>query len=128
MLKEEIGTQKQQTYIACVVLNRVLLPEYDDNVHDVVFAPNQFEPTWTGRYESATPTETTKAAVKDAIQNGDITGGAIGFQNDWLYDSSEGPPTWEGNWFELFRENYSTSDVVVFFTTKNYQNKLSQYK
>ena len=37
--------------VATVVMNRVESPRFPNNIHDVIYAPGQFEPTWTGRLD-----------------------------------------------------------------------------
>lgn len=120
------GTHEQMMYLACVVLNRILSSAFDVNtVSEVANAPGQFEVMWNGMYDSAIPSPETIAAVDDAIKTGDITGGGIGFANDWLYD--EGGMTAEPS-IELFRETWPFGGVVVIFTTASIQAELAQYK
>lgn len=122
------GTHEQLMYHTCVVLNRVLLSSYPDTVSEVANQSGQFEVMWNGMYDAAVPTSETISAVDEALQTGDITGGAIGFQNDWLFDGSNGPPTWGSNWFELFRETWPSGSVVVYFTERGQQQELNQYE
>lgn len=120
------GTHEQMMYLACVVLNRILSSAFDvSTVSEVANAPGQFEVMWNGMYDSAIPSPETIAAVDDAIKTGDITGGGIGFANDWLYD--EGGMTAEPS-IELFRETWPFGGVVVIFTTASIQAELAQYK
>ena len=37
--------------VATVIMNRVESPRFPNNIHDVIYAPGQFEPTWTGRLD-----------------------------------------------------------------------------
>ena len=37
--------------VATVIMNRVESPRFPNNVRDVIYAPGQFEPTWTGRLD-----------------------------------------------------------------------------
>ena len=120
------GTHDQVMYIACTVLNRVLSSSFPNSVSEVAFAPGQFEVTWNGMYDAAVPTQDTKDAVDDAIKTGDTTGGSIGFQNDWLYDSTYPGQTYETP-IELLRETWPYGGVVVFYTTASIQAELSQY-
>lgn len=73
------GTQQQQEYVVSVLLNRVLSSRFPNTVRGVVFAPGQFQPIRNGAYDRAIPSETTKAAVRSVISNGDTTGGAVYF-------------------------------------------------
>ena len=114
-------------YLACAVLNRILSSAFNvSTVSEVAYAPGQFEVMWNGMYDAAIPSQETIDAVDDAIRTGDITGGAIGFANDWLYD--QGGMTWEPP-IELFRETWANgAGVVVIFTTPSIQAELAQYK
>lgn len=120
------GSHEQVMYIACTILNRVLSSSFPNTISDVAFAPSQFEVTWNGMYDAAVPSQNTIDAVNDALQTGDTTGGSIGFQNDWLYDSQYPGQTWETP-IELLRETWPYGGVVVFFTTASIQAELSQY-
>lgn len=121
------GTHEQVMYITCTILNRVLSSTFaGDTVSEIAFASSQFEVTWNGMFDSAIPTSETIAAVDEALQKGDITGGAIGFQNDWLYDDQYPNQTYETP-IELLRETWPSGSVVVFFTTASIQAELSQY-
>ena len=120
------GTHEQVMYIACTILNRVLSSSFPNSISEVAFASGQFEVTWNGMYDAAVPSQATKDAVDDAIRTGDTTGGSIGFQNDWLYDSQYPSQTWETP-IELLRETWPYGGVVVFFTTASIQAELSQY-
>lgn len=121
------GTHEQVMYITCTILNRVLSSTFaGDTVSEIAFASSQFEVTWNGMFDSAIPTSETIAAVDEALQKGDITGGAIGFQNDLLYDDQYPNQTYETP-IELLRETWPSGSVVVFFTTASIQAELSQY-
>ena len=121
------GTNEQVMYIACTILNRVLSSSFPDSIREVAFASGQFEVTWNGMYDEAVPSQDTKDAVDAAIRTGDTTGGSIGFQNDWLYDSQYPNQTWETP-IELLRETWPGGGTVVFFTTPSIQEELNQYK
>ena len=122
------GTHEQLMYITCTILNRILSSTFDVNtVSEVANASGQFEVMWNGMYDAAVPSSETIDAVDEAIQTGDITGGSIGFQNDWLYDSQYPNQTYETP-IELLRETWPSGSVVVFFTTASIQAELSQYK
>lgn len=122
------GTHEQVMYITCTILNRILSSTFNVNtVSEVANASGQFEVMWNGMYDAAVPSADTIDAVNEAIQTGDITGGSIGFQNDWLYDSQYPNQTYETP-IELLRETWPGGSVVVFFTTASIQAELSQYK
>lgn len=130
------GTQQQQEYVASVILNRVLSADYPNNVHDVVFQENQFQPTRNGAYESSNPSDTTKKAVDNVIKTGDKSKCAIGFMTpaayyiqDWLQAALK-----DGSWVYLFNDedesHNNASDNVThnFFTKKTVQTELAQYQ
>lgn len=122
------GTHEQVMYITCTILNRILSSTFEGNtVSEVANASGQFEVMWNGMYDAAVPSDETISAVDEAIQTGDVTGGSIGFQNDWLYDSQYPNQTYETP-IELLRETWPSGSVVVFFTTASIQAELNQYK
>ena len=114
-------------WTACVVVNRILSSAFPNTMRDVVFAPGQFEVTWNGMYDAASPTQSQIDEINEVLKSGDITGGAIGFQTIELYDSSYPTQTWETP-IELLRERYDYGGSSVFFTTASIQAELSQYK
>lgn len=57
-----------------VVLNRVLNERFPNTVKEVVFAHRQFTPVSDGRYYKVKVSETTKEAVKDALEGKRIIG------------------------------------------------------
>lgn len=122
------GTHEQLMYHTCTILNRILTSTFEGNtVSEIANAPGQFEVMWNGMYDAAVPSDETISAVDEAIQTGDITGGSIGFQNDWLYDSQYPNQTYETP-IELLRETWPNGSVVVYFTTASIQAELNQYK
>lgn len=54
--------------VANVVFNRVKSDKFPNNIHDVIYQHNQFEPVVTGMIYNRTASEDSKKAVKDAIQ------------------------------------------------------------
>lgn len=130
------GTQQQQEYVASVILNRVLSADYPNNVHDVVFQENQFQPTRNGAYDRANPSDTTKKAVDNVIKTGDKSKCAIGFMTPKAYYSQ----TWiktgieEGRVVYLFNDedeshnNASDEETHNFFTKKTVQTELAKYQ
>lgn len=118
------GTQKQQEYVASVILNRVLCSSFPNSVHDVVFAPGQFQPMRNGAYDKAAPSEITKAAVRNVIENGDMTGGAVYFCTPKA--ASEDP--WWSKLIYLFNDaNPGDTSSHNFYTTEEAKNELQQY-
>lgn len=69
--------------VAEVILNRVSSPEFPDTVAGVVFQESggqyQFSPVGDGRYNSVSISGQTKEAVLAALQDGDVTNGALYF-------------------------------------------------
>lgn len=117
------GTQQQQEYVVSVILNRVLSSSFPNTVHDVVFAPGQFQPTRNGAYNKANPSETTKAAVRNVIANGDTTGGAIYFCTPAAASQAS---LWSTLKF-LFNDNNNALSSHNFYTTPKAQMELAQY-
>ena len=130
------GTQQQQEYVASVILNRVLSADYPNNVHDVVFQENQFQPTRNGAYESANPSDTTKKAVDKVIKTGDKAKCAIGFMTPAAYYTQGWLQTAlkDGSWVYLFNDedeshnNASDEETHNFFTKKTVQTELAKYQ
>lgn len=127
------GTHEQKIHKTDVILNRVLLSAYPDTIEEVVFESGQFEPTWSGTYDAAVPSEDTISAVNDAIQMGDQTNGAVGFCDKLLYHTDYygyclSKTSWfvKGGWFMLF-EYDEAAGSSVYYTTPEYQQELNQY-
>ena len=56
--------------VATVIMNRVESPRFPNNIRDVIYAPGQFEPTWTGRLDKVLKTGATslsKQVAQDAL-------------------------------------------------------------
>lgn len=118
------GTQQQQEYVVSVILNRVLSSKFPNTVRDVVFAPGQFQPIRNGAYQKANPSETTKAAVRNVIENGDTTGGALYFCTP---GAAAKDPWWNTLVF-LFNDSNGTSlSSHNFYTTQEGKSELEQY-
>ena len=73
--------EKGQILVANVILNRLESPYYPDTVEEVIFQPNQFEPTRNGMIEIAQPQEITKNAVRQVISGQDYSQGALFFRS-----------------------------------------------
>lgn len=67
--------------VANVILNRVKMPGFPDNIKDVVFDPMQFEPTRNSAYEKAVPSQATKKAVQQALCGVDYSQTACFFRS-----------------------------------------------
>jgi N-acetylmuramoyl-L-alanine amidase len=77
-----------QVAIAAVVLNRVASPQFPNTVREVIFAPNAFSPVQDGNL-SRKSNESTRKAVRDAVNGKDPTNGSLYFFN---------PKTATSNW------------------------------
>ena len=124
------GSDENQKHHVCVIYNRLLSSAFSDNVEDFVDG-GQFEVCQPGGpYWSCTPSQKTIDNCNAALQEGDSTGGAIGFVNVWLWDSYGGEGntslTWEPS-RELFREYEVGGGDAVYFTTDTIRSELTQY-
>ena len=118
------GTQQQQEYVVSVILNRVLSSKFPNTVREVVFAPGQFQPTRNGAYAKAVPSETTKAAVRNVMNNGDTTGGALYF----CTPGAAAKDSWWSSLIFLFNDSNGTSGSSHnFYTTPEGKSELEQY-
>ena len=52
--------------VATVIMNRVESPRFPNTIRDVIYAPGQFEPTWTGRLDKVLRTGATSLSRKVA--------------------------------------------------------------
>ena len=118
------GNQQQQEYVVSVILNRVLCSSFPNNIRDVVFAPGQFQPIRNGQYERANPSEITKNAVKNVINNGDTTGGALYF----CTPSAAAKDPWWSTIIYLFNDNNDAASSHNFYTTEQGKIELAQYQ
>ncbi|MCI8470619.1 MAG: hypothetical protein HFJ35_03915 [Clostridia bacterium] len=127
------GTQQQQEYVASVILNRVLSSKFPNTVYDVVFAPNQFQPTRNGHYERANPSQTTIDAVNNVVATGDKAQCAVYFMTP-ASSIRDDQQRWLQNCIFLFNDvNDSLRNANVggshnFYTTTDAQNELQQYQ
>ena len=91
-----------QQAVANVVLNRLRGGRYGDNLENVIFAKNQFEPWATRKNElmaipsTADTYRTADMAVEAALQ-GDVTGGATHFYAPGVMEGRGGAPSWAQN-------------------------------
>ena len=84
--------------VAEVILNRVNSPEFPNTISGVIYQPGQFSPVADGSLYN-TPAADDYAAVDEAMQGGDITGGALFFYN---------PAVSGANWLD----SLTTSTVI----------------
>lgn len=121
------GTQEQQEYVVSCILNRVLYSGFPNTVREVVFQPDQFQPTRDGAYDRAIPTETTKAAVQNVIQNGDTSQGALYFMTV-RSANTESQQRWLRNCIFLFNDADGGASTHNFYTKQEALTELEQYK
>lgn len=60
-----------QRMVGSVVLNRVASPYYPDTIHDVIYQPGQYAPTWDGSIHK-TPDARTIENARYLLENGSI--------------------------------------------------------
>ncbi len=71
---------KGRTLVANVIMNRVRDKRFPNSVRDVVFQPDQFEPTRDGAYEKVSVSLLTQEAVTAALNGTDYSQGAVYFR------------------------------------------------
>ncbi len=81
IVEAEAGGQdiKGRILVANVILNRVKSSRFPDTIKEVVFAHRQFSPVQNGRYYRVRVSETTKKAVRKALNGTDYSEGALYF-------------------------------------------------
>lgn len=83
-----------QVAIAAVVLNRVASPGFPNTVREVIYAPNAFSPVHDGNLTSKA-NESTRKAVRDAVEGQDPTNGSLYFFNpntatsSWIWSRTQ---------------------------------------
>lgn len=83
-----------QVAIAAVVLNRVASPGFPNTVREVIYAPNAFSPVHDGNLTSKS-NESTRKAVRDAVEGQDPTNGSLYFFNpntatsSWIWSRTQ---------------------------------------
>ncbi len=120
------GTQQQQEYVVSSILNRVLSPYFPNTVKDVVFATNQYQPIRNGAYDKAVPSDITKAAVKNVIENGDTSQGAVYFAAPT--QNGSGSSSWWNTLIFLFNDSNGEALSHNFYTDEKNQKALEQYR
>jgi len=82
IVQAEAGSEDEKGMILVVnvIMNRVESPNFPDSIYDVIFQPNQFEPTRNGAYDRAAPSEKVKAAVDKALNGINHSQGALYFR------------------------------------------------
>lgn len=94
IVEAEAGDQdvKGRRLVANVILNRVRSKKFPNTVKGVVFAHRQFSPVSNGSYYRVSVSETTKKAVKQALNGVDDSNGALYFM--WRSGSDSGNISW----------------------------------
>lgn len=94
IVEAEAGDQgiRGRRLVANVILNRVRSDQFPDTVRGVVFAHRQFSPVSNGSYYRVKVSETTKKAVKQALDGMDDSRGALYFM--WRSGSDSGNVSW----------------------------------
>ena len=64
---------EEQCYVANVLENRVKSSKFPNTIHDVVFQPGQYEPTWNGSYYK-TPSALTVQTMEEYLRGNVETG------------------------------------------------------
>ena len=67
---EAIHDYTSMLAVATVIMNRVEDPRFPNTIRGVIYAKGQFEPTWTGRLDSALnrgPTQLARQVTEDAV-------------------------------------------------------------
>ncbi len=72
--------RKGKVLVANVIFNRLKAKSFPNTIKDVVFQPQQFEPTRNGAYEKAVPKQDTILAVQEALCGVDYSQGALFFR------------------------------------------------
>ena len=126
------GNQQQQEYVVSVILNRVLFSEFPNTVEGVIFEPGQFEPTSNSMYVNAVPTQTTRDAVQNVIENGGTAGFAVYFATPAAANYGE-----NAGFFSTLEYLFNDEDESQktanrggchnYYTTENARQELAQY-
>jgi len=72
---------KGRILVVNVVMNRVKSNRFPNTIKEVIFAPNQFEPTRNGAYKKAEVSDGTREAVRRALEGEDHSQGALFFRS-----------------------------------------------
>lgn len=67
---EAVHDYNSMLAVATVIMNRVESPRFGDSIRDVIYAPGQFEPVWTGRLDERLdkgPTSLARQVAQDAV-------------------------------------------------------------
>ena len=70
-----------QILVVNVILNRVKSNKFPNSISDVIFQPNQFQPTRNGALDNAVADNLTKQSVQKALNGTDLSQGALFFRS-----------------------------------------------
>jgi hypothetical protein len=73
--------------VANVIINRVNSSKFPNNIKDVVFARNQFSPTFDGSYYSCVVSDASREAARRALDGEDYSQGALYFAMNSIADT-----------------------------------------
>lgn len=122
IVEAEAGTEdlKGRILVANVIMNRVNHPEFPDNIYDVIFevkaGARQFSPTYRGAIYGVTVTDTTREAVRQALDGVDYSEGALFFVQRSAADEEN------VNWFDESLEKLFQHGVHEFFKYPEEEN------
>jgi len=99
---------KGRILVVNVIINRVRSERFSqaNTIKEVIFAPNQFEPTRNGAYKRAIPSQQTREAVQRALNGEDYSQGALFFR------STRGL---QGSWHQTALSHLFTHGGHAFF-------------
>ena len=100
---------KGQILVVNVIFNRLNCPNFPDTIQGAVFQPNQFAPVRDGSFNRATPCESIKYSVQQALSGVDHSRGALFFR------TTQGSA---GSWHERALQRLFTHGSHHFYTFK----------
>jgi len=97
---------KGQILVGNVIQNRKAHPQFPNEIYDIIFQPNQFQPIRNGAYKAALPSNSVKTAVDMLLDGVDYSRGALYFR------STRGA---EGSWHEQSLTRLFTHGGHIFY-------------
>ena len=104
--------EEHKLAIANVILNRVKSQNFPNTIENVVFQKRQFSPIADGRYYTVKVTESTKNAVKRALNGENNSEGSLYFMNPKASSSKN------VKWFKNSLKYVKTIDCHEFYKNK----------
>ena len=98
---------KGQILVVNVIFNRLNCSNFPDTIQGAVFQPNQFAPVRNGSFNRATPCESIKYSVQQALSGVDYSRGALFFR------TTKGSA---GSWHERTLQKLFTHGSHHFYT------------